>query len=208
MFTGIVTDIGTLRDLRIGNDGRELTIETAYDPETIPEGASIACDGVCLTVTAKGAEGGRNWFRVFAARETLDVTDIADWQVGRRLNLERSLKAGDEWGGHVVQGHVDAVATVVGRETIGDQIRLDIAAPRAVMRFIARKGAVALNGTSLTVNEVDDGGFSVHLIPHTVAVTTWGDVRVGDKINLEVDPLARYAARLMETRDWPDEPGG
>lgn len=207
MFTGIITDIGRLKTVRTLNDGRELTVETAYDPETIAVGASIACDGVCLTVTDRGREDDRNWFRVFAARETLDVTTVAVWRQGRRLNLERSLKAGDELGGHIVLGHIDAVATVIAREEVGDQIRFDVRAPAEVMPFIARKGAIALNGTSLTVNEVGTDTFSVHLIPHTVAVTAWGDTRVGDKVNLEVDPLARYAARLIETRDRPDEPG-
>jgi riboflavin synthase len=207
MFTGIVTDVGRLAGVVARNDGRELTIETAYDPETIAVGASIACDGVCLTVTDRGVDDGHNWFRVFAALETLDVTTVEKWQKGRRLNLERSLKAGDELGGHIVQGHVDAVATVTAREDIGDQIRLDFSAPPEVMPFIAKKGAIALNGTSLTVNEVGADSFSVHLIPHTVAVTAWGDTRLGDRVNLEVDPLARYAARLIETRDRPDEPG-
>lgn len=208
MFTGIITDVGRLKSVNTGNDGRELTIETAYDPETIGLGASIACDGVCLTVTGRGENDGRGWFRVFAALETLDVTNVADWCEGRRLNLERSLTAGDELGGHVVQGHIDAIATVLAREDTGDQIRLDFEALPEVMRFIAKKGAVALNGTSLTVNAVTDTTFTVHLIPHTVEVTNWGGVSVGDKINLEVDPLARYAARLIETLPKPDSARG
>ncbi|MEX0627899.1 MAG: riboflavin synthase [Cucumibacter sp.] len=199
MFTGIVTDIGTLRDLKIADDGRELTIECVYDPETIPLGASIACDGVCLTVTARGTKARRHWFGVFAGLETLAVTTVTSWTKGKRLNLERSLRAGDELGGHIVQGHVDAVATVVGRESTGDQLRIDLEAPADVMPFIARKGAIALNGTSLTVNSVESNVFSVHLIPHTLSVTNWADIAVGDKVNLEVDPMARYAARLIES---------
>ncbi|HUV32789.1 MAG TPA: riboflavin synthase [Devosiaceae bacterium] len=208
MFTGIVTDVGTVRDLRIGNDGREITIATAYDPQTIPAGASIACDGVCLTVTDKGSDTLGNWFMVFAALETLAVTTVDNWLKGRRVNLERSLRAGDEFGGHVVQGHVDAVARVTAREDSGDQIRFEFEAPPEVMPFIAKKGAVALNGTSLTVNAVQDSTFSVHLIPHTAAVTTWRDIDVGDKVNLEVDPMARYAARLIESLAGKDDPRG
>jgi riboflavin synthase len=207
VFTGLVSDVGVLRKLRAGNDGRELTIETAYDPDSIPLGASITHDGVCLTVTEKGRDAGKNWFKVFAALETLAVTNVGDWREGRRINLERSLKMGDELGGHVVQGHVDAVATLVGREATGDQLRLDFEAPPAAMRFVAKKGAIALNGTSLTVNEVAGNSFSVHLIPHTLKITNWGDVKVGDKVNLEVDPLARYAARLIETLPDRDQRG-
>lgn len=199
MFTGIITDVGRLASIDDRNDGRALKIETAYDPDTIAIGASIACDGICLTVTAKGAED-RNWFEVFAARETMDVTEIGKWAEGRRINLERSLKIGDDLDGHMVQGHVDGSAKVVGREPVGDQIAWEFEAPAEIAQFIAKKGSVALNGTSLTVNAVEGNRFTVHLIPHTVAVTAWSDYETGDLVNIEVDPMARYAARLLEAR--------
>ena len=199
MFTGIITDIGTLLAVEDRNEGRRLRIGTRYDPQTIDIGASIMCEGICLTVTDKGTDQG-NWFDVFAARETLDVTRVGEWTTGRRINLERSLKIGDELGGHIVSGHVDGLATIIARKDIGDQITFTFEAPAELARFIAKKGGVALNGTSLTVNEVDGNRFSVHLIPHTLSATNWPDYHEGDAVNLEVDLMARYAARLIETR--------
>lgn len=198
MFTGIITDIGTLLSVEDRNDGRKLRIGTRYDPQTIDLGASIMCEGICLTVTEKGSETGQNWFDVFAARETLDVTRVGEWADGRRINLERSLKVGDELGGHIVSGHVDGLARIVERKDIGDQITFTFEAPDDLAHFIAKKGGVALNGTSLTVNWVDGNRFSVHLIPHTLSATNWPDYGEGDAVNLEVDLMARYAARLME----------
>jgi len=199
MFTGIVTDIGRLLRAEDRNDGRLLRIGTAYDPAGIDMGASITNDGICLTVTAKGTDDNQNWFEVFAALETLAVTEVGKWQPGRRVNLERSLKIGDELGGHIVSGHIDGMAEIVGKEVTGEQITLTFAVTDAVAPFIAKKGSVALNGTSLTVNNVEGNRFSVHLIPYTVEVTSWGDYGVGDTVNIEVDPMARYAARLFET---------
>ncbi len=200
MFTGIVTDVGRLAAVTDRNDGRLLRVATAYDPETIDLGASITVDGICLTVTDKGADPGQNWFEAFAAMETLDVTDVGRWHTQRRVNLERSLKIGDELGGHIVSGHVDGLATIVGKDITGDQITFTFEVGDDTAPFIAKKGSVALNGTSLTVNEVEGNRFSVHLIPYTVEVTSWGDYGVGDRVNVEVDPMARYAARLLETR--------
>lgn len=196
MFTGIVTDIGTLRRVEPRNDVRRLTIASRYDTATIELGASIACSGVCLTVVALQPDA----FEVEAAPETLAVTTARYWTEGRRLNLERALKIGDELGGHVVQGHVDGVATVIAREDIGETTRFVFDAPVALAPFIAVKGSVTLDGTSLTVNEVDGTRFSCLLIPHTLAHTTWGDVHAGDHVNIEVDMMARYAARLAEFR--------
>lgn len=207
MFTGIVTDVGRLLRVDARNDGRRLRIGTAYDPETIDLGASIMCDGICLTVTNRGGDAAEgNWFDVFAARETLAVTDVAKWPEGRRLNLERSLKVGDELGGHMVSGHIDGMAVIVEKARVSDQIALTFEAPHELARFIARKGSVALNGTSLTVNEVAGDRFTVHLIPHTVAHTTWDDYAVGDRVTIEVDPMARYAARLIEASGAPNAP--
>jgi riboflavin synthase len=199
VFTGIVTDVGRLVSASDRNDGRLLRIATSYDPSSIDLGASITVDGICLTVTGRGPGEERNWFEAFAALETLEVTDVGTWREGRRINLERSLKVGDELGGHIVSGHVDGLAEIVGKTVTGDQITLTFAAPDDLAPFIAKKGSVALNGTSLTVNEVEGNRFSVHLIPYTVQMTSWGDYEVGDRVNIEVDPMARYAARLMET---------
>lgn len=196
MFTGIVTDIGTIRKVEPRNDVRRLTIATVYDTGTIDLGASIACSGVCLTVVATQPDA----FEVEAAPETLAVTSARDWTAGRRLNLERALKIGDELGGHIVQGHVDGIAMVVSRDDIGETTRLVFEAPASLAPFIAVKGSITLDGTSLTVNEVDGARFSCLLIPHTLTHTTWGDVRPGDPVNIEVDMMARYAARLAEFR--------
>ena len=198
MFTGIVTDMGEI--LTLDRQG-ELTarIGTAYDVAGIDIGASIACDGVCLTVVAKGTDP-RPWFQVQISAETVSKTNIGHngWVPGRRVNLERALKVGDELGGHIVSGHVDGVAEVIAARDEGESLRLTFRAPEALARFIAPKGSGALNGTSLTVNEVEGRDFGVNLIPHTRAVTTWGNVAVGDAVNLEVDTMARYVARLRE----------
>lgn len=194
MFTGIITDIGEVRRLERRGDLRA-RIGTGYDTGSIEIGASIACDGVCLTVVALGDD----WFDVDVSAETVSKTTLADWAEGRRLNLERALRLGDELGGHIVSGHVDGVAEVVGMQAEGESIRIRLRAPDALARFIAPKGSVALNGTSLTVNEVEGAEFGINLIPHTREVTTWGGVAVGDRVNLEIDTLARYVARLQ---DW------
>lgn len=196
MFTGIVTDIGKVLETEQRGDLRA-RIGTAYDVDGIDIGASIACNGVCLTVIALGREP-QNWFDVEISAETVGATNVGGWQVGSRLNLERALKVGDELGGHIVSGHVDGVAEVVGMRDEGDSTRVTFRAPDALARFIAPKGSVALNGTSLTVNEVAGADFGINFIPHTKAATTWGDVALGDLINLEIDTMARYVARLRE----------
>ena len=199
MFTGIVTDIGTVEKIEPMNEGLRLRVRTSYDPATIDMGASIAHSGTCLTVTALPEEGANaRWFEVEAWEEALRLTTIAAWKAGAPVNLERALKVGDELGGHIVSGHVDGVAEVVRTRPEGDSLRVTFRAPEALAKFIAQKGSVALNGTSLTVNEVDGNRFGVNLIPHTQAVTTWGRARVGDGVNLEIDTLARYVARLAE----------
>jgi riboflavin synthase len=197
MFTGIVTDIGTVLELEQKGDLRA-RIGTRYDISGIDIGASIACDGVCLTVIALGA-APQNWFDVQISAESISKTNIGGWGVGKRLNLERALKVGDELGGHIVSGHVDGLTEVVGLRREGDSTRVTFRAPHSLAGFIAPKGSVALNGTSLTVNEVDGTDFGINFIPHTQAATTWGDVALGDRVNLEIDTMARYVARL---RDW------
>ncbi|MEM9972189.1 MAG: riboflavin synthase [Pseudomonadota bacterium] len=196
MFTGIITDLGEVVSLKQAGD-LTARIATGYDVSSIDMGASIACDGVCLTVVATGQEP-RGWFDVQVSAETVSKTNLSAWTVGRRLNLERALRVGDELGGHIVSGHVDGVAEIVAMRDEGDSTRVTLRAPDALARFIAPKGSVALNGTSLTVNEVDGSEFGINFIPHTKAVTTWGDVAVGDRVNLEIDTLARYVARLNE----------
>ncbi len=196
MFTGIVTDVGEILEMRHEGDLR-VRIGTAYDIAGIDIGASIACDGVCLTVIDLGTTP-RGWFDVQASAETLSKTSLGDWKPGARVNLERALKVGDEIGGHIVSGHVDGIARVVGLRDEGDSTRVTFEAPASLARFIAPKGSVALNGTSLTVNEVAGTRFGVNLIPHTKVVTTWGRIAEGDAVNLEVDTLARYVARLTE----------
>jgi riboflavin synthase len=201
MFTGIVTDIGEIVALEARAEGlRRLTIACGYDRASIAIGASIACSGICLTVVATGDHAGCDTFTVDAAAETLRVTTAGGWRVGTRLNLERSLKAGDELGGHLVSGHVDGVADVVAREDPTGMARFKLRAPAPLARFIAVKGSVTLDGVSLTVNEVAGDTFDILLIPHTLDVTTLGQTRTGDQLNLEVDVMARYAARLIETR--------
>lgn len=196
MFTGIVTDVGRIIDTRVTGDLRA-RIATRYDVAGIDIGASIACDGVCLTVVALGSEP-ENWFDVEISAETVSKTNLRGWLPGKRVNLERALKVGDELGGHIVSGHVDGVAEVVRVVPEGGSVRVTFRAPEALAKFIAPKGSVALNGTSLTVNEVSGAEFGVNLIPHTREVTTWGEVAVGDRVNLEVDTMARYVARLRE----------
>lgn len=201
MFTGIVTDVGELIGLEQRAEGlRRLSIACVYDVDGIDLGASIACSGVCLTVVAKGRRGNRNVFEVDAAVETLAVTTVGGWQAGTPINLERALKIGDELGGHLVSGHVDGLAELIHREDLPDMARLTFRAPKELSRFVAQKGSVALDGVSLTVNAVDDDKFSVLIIPHTLKVTAIGRLKGGDAVNLEVDQMARYAARLMETR--------
>ncbi len=193
MFTGIVTDIGTVTELDQQGDLRA-RIKTSYETAGIDIGASIASDGVCLTVITLGDD----WYDVQISAETVSKTNLDSWQVGKRVNLERALKVGDELGGHIVSGHVDGVAEVVSVIDEGDSTRVILQAPANLARFIAPKGSVALNGTSLTVNDVDGCDFGINFIPHTKEVTTWGDVSVGDRVNLEIDTLARYVARLAE----------
>ncbi|MEP2031546.1 MAG: riboflavin synthase [Paracoccaceae bacterium] len=195
MFTGIVTDIGVLSEIEQKGDLRA-RIVTHYETNSIDIGASIACDGVCLTVVGLGAD----WFDVDISAETVDKTNIGNnrWKVGRRINLERALCVGDELGGHIVSGHVDGVAEVIAMVDEGDSTRLTLRAPDELAKFIAPKGSIALNGTSLTVNEVDGTDFGINFIPHTKEVTTWGEIQVGDAVNLEIDTLARYVARLAE----------
>lgn len=199
MFTGIITDIGCVSGVEMRGDMRA-RIDTAYDMNSVEIGASIACDGVCLTVVDKGQDRDRGWFAVDISAETLDKTNIGSngWPEGKCVNLERALRVGDELGGHIVSGHVDGVARIVDSRAEGDSLRLTFEAPAHLARFVAPKGSVALNGTSLTVNEVEGNRFGVNLIPHTQAATTWGGARVGDAVNLEIDTLARYVARLAE----------
>lgn len=200
MFTGIVTDVGEVLAVRTPAEGlRRLKIACSYDRAGIADGASIACSGVCLTVVAAGVEDGHTWFAADAAAETLAVTTAGSWKHGTRLNLERSLKIGDELGGHIVAGHVDGVAEVLAREDLVDSARFSFRAPKPLARFIATKGSVALDGVSLTVNDVSDDRFSVLIIPHTLKVTTLGAWQPGAAVNLEIDLMARYAARLTET---------
>ena len=202
MFTGIVTDIGEIVSLTPTAQGQlhRLRIACRYDRATIADGASIACNGVCLTVVGAGIEDDRTWFSADAAAETLAVTTAGRWQHGTRLNLERALKIGDELGGHIVAGHVDGIAALVAREDLTEMARLTFRTPPQLSRFIAPKGSVALDGVSLTVNEAKDDRFEVLIIPHTLEVTTFGTLRGGDTVNLEVDLMARYAARLIERR--------
>jgi riboflavin synthase len=202
MFTGIVTDIGEIESLNPVAQGQlhRLRIACRYDQATIADGASIACNGVCLTVVASGVEPGKTWFEVDAAAETLAMTTAKHWSVGTRLNLERALKIGDELGGHVVAGHADGIATIIARDDLPDMARFELRATRELGRFIAAKGSVTLDGVSLTVNTVEDVKFSVLIIPHTLQVTTLGDWRAGSEVNLEVDLMARYAARLSEMK--------
>jgi riboflavin synthase len=193
MFTGIITDIGIITALEQQGDLRA-RIQTGYDTAGIDMGASIASDGVCLTVIDLGPD----WYDVQISAETVNMTNVGKWSIGKRVNLERALKVGDELGGHIVSGHVDGVAEVISMVDEGDSTRVQLRAPDDLARFIAPKGSVALNGTSLTVNEVQGNVFGINFIPHTKEMTTWGDVALGDPVNLEIDTLARYVARLAE----------
>ena len=192
MFTGIVTDVGTVRAILQKGDTR-IEIETAYDMDDVDIGASIACSGPCLTVVEKGP----GWFAVEASAETLDKTALGDWTVGTRVNLERAMRIGDELGGHIVSGHVDAVAKVVEMHPEGDSVRFTFETPADFAKYIAPKGSVCLDGVSLTVNEVQDNRFGVNIISHTQSATSFGERKVGDRINMEIDTIARYVARLL-----------
>ena len=201
MFTGIITDVGRIIELEQRGDLR-VRISTSYDTENIDLGASIACDGVCLTVI----ELGQDWFEVEVSAETVSKTILgletqknpgSTWGLGRLVNLERSLRIGDELGGHIVTGHIDGVANIIEVENEGDSTRVVLEAPRNLMPFIASKGSVALNGTSLTVNAVDEKSFGINFIPHTKKVTAWGNIKVGQIVNLEIDTIARYVSRLQ-----------
>jgi riboflavin synthase len=207
MFTGIVTDIGEIVGFTPTAQGQlhRLRIACSYDQTTIADGASIACNGVCLTVVASGVAGGkdskqRTWFEVDAAAETLALTTAKHWKLGTRLNLERALKIGDELGGHIVAGHADGIATIISREDLPDMARFVLSTTRELARFVATKGSITLDGVSLTINTVEDVTFSVLIIPHTLTVTTIGGWKAGAEVNIEVDLMARYAARLTEMK--------
>ncbi|WP_063683083.1 riboflavin synthase [Bradyrhizobium stylosanthis] len=207
MFTGIVTDIGEIVGFTPTAQGQlhRLRIACSYDQSTIADGASIASNGVCLTVVASGVAGGkdskqRTWYDVDAAAETLALTTAKHWKLGTKLNLERALKIGDELGGHIVAGHADGIATIVSREDLPDMARFELSTTRELARFIATKGSITLDGVSLTVNTVADVTFSVLIIPHTLTVTTIGGWKAGAEVNIEVDLMARYAARLTEMK--------
>ena len=202
MFTGIVTDIGEITSLQPVAQGQlhRLRIACAYDQATIADGASIACNGVCLTVVASGVANGKTWFDVDTAAETLSMTTAKHWAAGTKLNLERALKIGDELGGHIVAGHADGVAKLISRDDLPDMARFTLSTPRELARFIAPKGSITLDGVSLTVNTVQDVAFSVLIIPHTLGVTTLSGWRAGGEVNIEVDLMARYAARLTEMK--------
>jgi len=200
MFTGLVSDVGEVLSVEDRGELKRLRIACSYEADTIALGASIACSGPCLTAVEIGGNNMHTWFDVDAAAETLARTTVASWKPGTKLNLERSLKLGDELGGHMVAGHVDGVAEIVLRRDFDGMSQFDIRAPHELAHFIAEKGSVSLDGTSLTVNTVEGDVFSVLVIPHTLAVTTWGERKTGDKLNIEVDLMARYAARLADAR--------
>ena len=200
MFTGIVSDVGTIVGIEDRGD-LHARIRSSYPVEGIAIGASIACDGICLTVTDRGPDGKGAWFDVDLSAETVARTNVGQkggWAAGRRVNLERALRLGDELGGHIVSGHIDGLAEIEALHPEGESVRFGFRAPEMLARYLAPKGSVALNGTSLTVNEVDGARFGVNIIPHTLAVTTWGAAQTGDLVNMEIDTLARYVARLTE----------
>lgn len=193
MFTGIITDLGEVKEIgRVGET--RFRIATHFDMQGVAIGASIACNGVCLTVVEKGAD----WFAVEASQETLSKTTLAGWQPGSKINLERAMRLGDELGGHIVSGHVDGVARVVDVRPEGESLRFTFESPVELKKFVAPKGSVALDGVSLTVNEVEGARFGINVIPHTQKETTFGTLAVGDRVNMEIDMLARYVARLIE----------
>ncbi|GAA5105025.1 riboflavin synthase [Bartonella jaculi] len=197
MFTGIVTDIGCVEDVQSLKQGVRLGISTHYDMESLEIGASIACSGICLTIVERGSkQGTTHWFAVEAWEEALRLTNLAQWTKGTFVNLERSLRLGDEMGGHLVFGHIDGLAEIIDKKNEGDAVRFFLQVPTRLMPFIANKGSIALNGTSLTVNCVEDRIFDVLIIRHTLEMTTWGQAKIGDQVNLEIDQLARYAAKL------------
>jgi riboflavin synthase len=199
MFTGIITDLGTVRGIALGGD-MKIIVETRYPMTEIAIGASIACSGACLTVVEKSNDAAAaGWFAAMVSAETLARTKLGDWHEGTRINLERPLRLGDELGGHMVLGHVDGLARIVDRRLEGDSLRFTFEAPADLSRLIAPKGSVALDGVSLTVNEVEGRRFGVNIIPHTQACTSFGTAAIGDAVNLEIDPLARYVARLLQT---------
>ena len=209
MFTGIVTAIGSILATEQRGDLRA-RISMPWDPDQVDVGASLCCNGICLTAVNRGQGPDRNWFEADLSAETVARThvglDATRWKIGSRINLERSLRVGDELGGHILSGHVDGVAFVSGVTSSGGSRIVRMSAPDELMRFIAPKGSVALNGTSLTVNSVSTGEFDICLIPHTLKVTTWGGIREGDGVNVEVDLLARYVARLTEHPGYQDGP--
>lgn len=198
MFTGIITDQGRIASVNERDSGKLFRVETIYDPKSIEIGASIACNGVCLTVVALSTGSKPNWFEVEAWEEALRLTNASLWVEGAHINLERSLKQGDELGGHMVSGHVDGMAEIIEIVDEGEAQRFKLRAPESLAKFMVSKGSVALNGTSLTINELEGSTFDVLLIRHTLEVTTWGGLKVGDQVNIEVDQLARYVVRLME----------
>ncbi|WP_375643171.1 MULTISPECIES: riboflavin synthase [unclassified Bartonella] len=198
MFTGIITDIGCVEDVQPLKQGMRLKISTRYAIESLAIGASIACSGICLTIVERGLkQEDSNWFVVEAWEETLRLTNLAQWIKGTFVNLERSLRLGDEMGGHLVSGHIDGLAEIIDQKNEGDAIRFYLKVSRQFMPFIVNKGSIALNGTSLTVNCVEDCVFDVLIIRHTLEMTTWGQAKIGDRVNLEIDQLARYAAKIL-----------
>ena len=197
MFTGIVTDVGEVKSLA-GEADRRITLRSAYPPEELALGASVACSGVCLTVTEKGSDAAGHWFAVDASAETLRVTTLGGWKAGTKVNLERALKVGDELGGHIVSGHVDGVGRLEAVEPEAHSQRLSFSLPKALSHFVAQKGSIAIDGVSLTVNAVKANRFEVNIIPHTLGVTTLGRLKPGDAVNIEIDVMARYLARLAE----------
>ncbi len=198
MFTGIITDKGQVASLEKSEDGMTVRIKSGFQADTIETGCSICCSGCCLTVTDFGEADAGCWFEVDISNESLALTTLGQWEIGSPVNLERAVTLSTELGGHMVTGHVDGLATIVAQAGDGDSVRFDLEAPVDLAGFIAKKGSVTLDGTSLTVNGVDARQFSINLIPHTLGVTTWGKKQVGDAVNLEVDLIARYVARLVE----------
>ncbi len=207
MFTGLINDIGEIVAVYSKGGGRLLRIATSYVNADLPIGASIACNGICLTVVTQGEEDLRRWFDVEASLETISCTTLGSWQKGQHINLEKSLRVGDALGGHIVSGHVDGIAEIKSIQKNEDGSIFTFENPKILSQFIAQKGSIALDGTSLTVNRVDNNHFTITLIPHTLAVTTWGAAQSGDKVNIEVDMLARYVARLNDVRNSAGQQG-